>query len=340
MDWNWKHPNMYIKTESGEVIEFHDRHHPKSDEISCDNYSELYEKLYGQVGVKPVDGKSSWQLFAIRMNCTGEMCIITFDTVKDANQALKSFCRGRESLNGWDAAEYIKGSSGYQSAYYSHLDDDIIIVKRYIRTESGEILGTYEVYRHVHEIKKSSRKYHTEHYGRPFIKPVDGTSSWQLLSARLDDDGEEICIAMFDTVKDASDALDSLDTVYREGGGWDAIEYKTPQKSPQTKKLNRNPHLSKSVAELGLSVRAINCLNKAGVWSIRSLVTRTEESLLKHQNLGPITLYEIKRRLAGVRLTLGMSFSEVYPDRDPDKKDDDTDPDSDIKEKSSTPYVL
>ena len=44
---------MYIKTESGEIIEFHDRRHPERGEISKDNYSELYEKLYGSVGVKP-----------------------------------------------------------------------------------------------------------------------------------------------------------------------------------------------------------------------------------------------------------------------------------------------
>ena len=91
---------MYIKTESGEIIEFHDRHHPKIREISRDNYTELYEKIYGQVDVKPVDGKSSWQLFAIRMNRDGEMCLATFDTVKEANQALKSFCRAHGSLNG------------------------------------------------------------------------------------------------------------------------------------------------------------------------------------------------------------------------------------------------
>ena len=98
--------HMYIKTESGEIIEFHDRHHPERGKISSDNYSELYEKLYGSVGVKPVDGVLSWQLFAIRMNRDGEMCIATFETVKQANLALKSFCSARRFLSGWDAIEY------------------------------------------------------------------------------------------------------------------------------------------------------------------------------------------------------------------------------------------
>ena len=135
---------MYVKTESGEIIEFHDRHHPEPEEIRED-YKELYERLYGKVGVKPVDGKSLWQLVAIRMNRSGEACIATFDTVKQANQALESFCTGRRDLSGWDAVEYKKESSEYQSTYYSDLDDDVIITKRYIRTENGEILQIYGV---------------------------------------------------------------------------------------------------------------------------------------------------------------------------------------------------
>ena len=115
---------MYIRIESGEIIEFHDPHPPESGEMSRDDDGELYEKLYGSVGVKPVDGTPSWQLFAMRMNRDGasswqflsaqldddgkEICIATFDTLEDASDTLDSFkeacCRGRR----WDATAYKK----------------------------------------------------------------------------------------------------------------------------------------------------------------------------------------------------------------------------------------
>ena len=316
---------MYVKTESGEIIEFHDHHHPERDEISHDNYSELYEKLYSRVGARPVEGVPSWQLFAMRMNRDGEMCIATFDTVEQANLALKSFCRDCQSRDGWDAVEYKSGLSDDRSAYDSDLDNKVTITGMYIRTEGGETLKIYGVYRHVHEIEESMREYYTENYGRPYIKPVDGASSWQLLSARLDDNREEICIAIFDTLKKASDALDSLVGVYHESGGWDAIEYKEPlideaKPDHNTTEPNRNPYLSKFIGDLGLSVRASNCLKAAGILSIQRLVTKKEEDLLKHQNIGPTTLYEIKNQVAMVGLTLGMSYSDVYEDWYTDKE--------------------
>ena len=335
---------MYVKTESSEIIEFHDHDHPKSGEISKDNYSELYEKLYGSVGVKPVDGTPSWQLFAVRMNRNGEMCIATFDTVKQANLALKSFCSGRDSLSGWDAVEYKNGLSDDQSVYYSDLDDKVIITKMYIRMESGETLQIHGVYRHVHEIEESRREYYSENYGKAYIKPVDGASSWQLLSARLDD-GEEICIATFDTLKNASDALDSLEKVYREGGGWDAIEYKEPQncggwnvkdresdidevdddieyKEPKIDKVKlylKQYHaklLAKSVAEFELSVGVSNCLEAANIKTVRELVTKKEKDLLEYKNFGPASLNEIKAKLNFEGLSLGMDLDEEDDDMD------------------------
>ena len=190
----------------------------------------------------------------------------------------------------------------------------------YIRTESGQTLQIYGVYRHIHEIEESSRESYSDYYGRPYIKPVDGASSWQLLSARLDDDGEEICIAAFNTLKKASAALDSLQKVYREGGGWDAIEYKGP-KLRGTQTLAK--FLAKPVMELELSVRASNCLETANIKTIRDLVTKEEEDLLEYNIFGRTSLYEIKEQLANVGLMLGINLDDIEWDSDIDEIDED-----------------
>ena len=101
---------MYVRTENDEVVEVHDvYYHPDTTEIirHCDNYySELYEKLYQDPKVKPIDGSSSWQLSLMRLNGDGEVCVATFDTVSKANEALRSFKAARITHEGWDAIEY------------------------------------------------------------------------------------------------------------------------------------------------------------------------------------------------------------------------------------------
>ena len=101
---------MYVRTENCEIVEVHDDyHHPDTLDIlenRDDCYSELYEKLYHKPKVKPVDGTSSWQFFVERLNGAGEICIATFDTVKEANEALKSFESDIERNRGWDAIGY------------------------------------------------------------------------------------------------------------------------------------------------------------------------------------------------------------------------------------------
>ena len=321
---------MYVRTENDEIIEFFDRHHPEPKEIRED-YKELYEKLYGEVCVKPVNGEPSWQLIAIRMNDDREVCIATFDTVKQANLALKAFCRDREKLNGWDAVEYKNRLNTDQSVYdlhnYEFSDDDkIVSYDRFIRAESGESLNIYRSYRNVHEMK-GSYDWYSEYYGRPYTKPVDGTSSWQLLSARLDDEGEEICIATFNTLKEASDALDSLDEALLYKGGWDAIEYKRPY--IDIVKRHGSQHLiellGKSVEDLKLSVLPTIYLKKANIKTIRELITNTEKDLLEDTEFFRGNLEEIVDQLANIGLSLGMNLN--YMDSDPDIAEEYTGPD-------------
>ncbi|MDR1922916.1 MAG: DNA-directed RNA polymerase subunit alpha [Planctomycetaceae bacterium] len=64
--------------------------------------------------------------------------------------------------------------------------------------------------------------------------------------------------------------------------------------------------LSMNLAELMLSVRAMNCLESEKINIVRDLVTRTEESLLEVRHFGETTLTEVKEKLASIGLRLGM----------------------------------
>ncbi len=64
--------------------------------------------------------------------------------------------------------------------------------------------------------------------------------------------------------------------------------------------------LSMSLAELNLSVRAGNCLESENINTVRDLVTCTEDQLLEVRNFGETTLNEVREKLQGIGLRLGM----------------------------------
>jgi DNA-directed RNA polymerase subunit alpha len=64
--------------------------------------------------------------------------------------------------------------------------------------------------------------------------------------------------------------------------------------------------LNLSLAELKLSVRAMNCLESENIHSVRELVHRTEDQLLEVRNFGETTLAEVREKLADLGLYLGM----------------------------------
>ena len=64
--------------------------------------------------------------------------------------------------------------------------------------------------------------------------------------------------------------------------------------------------LSMSLAELKLSVRAMNCLETEQIHTVRDLVQKTEDQLLEVRNFGETTLNEVKERLHDLGLYLGM----------------------------------
>jgi DNA-directed RNA polymerase subunit alpha len=72
----------------------------------------------------------------------------------------------------------------------------------------------------------------------------------------------------------------------------------------------RVEHLDRSVEELELSVRSYNCLKNANIQSIRELVQKSENEMLKTKNFGRKSLNEIKEILHKMGLSLGMKFDE------------------------------
>jgi DNA-directed RNA polymerase subunit alpha len=64
--------------------------------------------------------------------------------------------------------------------------------------------------------------------------------------------------------------------------------------------------LNMSLAELKLSVRAMNCLESENIHSVRDLVNRNEDQLLEVRNFGETTLREVREKLNELGLRLGM----------------------------------
>ena len=61
------------------------------------------------------------------------------------------------------------------------------------------------------------------------------------------------------------------------------------------------------IAELELSVRANNCLESAKIETVGQLAKMAESDLLKIRSFGKTSLREIKRKLADIGLSLGMT---------------------------------
>jgi DNA-directed RNA polymerase subunit alpha len=67
--------------------------------------------------------------------------------------------------------------------------------------------------------------------------------------------------------------------------------------------------LNMTLAELKLSVRAMNCLESENIHTVRDLVSRNEDQLLEVRNFGETTLKEVKEKLNELGLRLGMRVS-------------------------------
>jgi len=90
-----------------------------------------------------------------------------------------------------------------------------------------------------------------------------------------------------------------------------AIEFEEEVKPQDDEKAKLKKLLNMSVNEIELSVRAANCLNNANITTVGQLAMKTEQEMLKYRNFGKKSLNEIKEKLAGLGLTLGMNIDPV-----------------------------
>ena len=99
--------------------------------------------------------------------------------------------------------------------------------------------------------------------------------------------------------------LDVFDRVSQEHYEFESVQ---PEVSEEQNKLRKL--LNMSVNEIELSVRAANCLNNANITTVGELAMKTEQEMLKYRNFGKKSLNEIKEKLEGLGLSLGMKFDE------------------------------
>jgi DNA-directed RNA polymerase subunit alpha len=69
----------------------------------------------------------------------------------------------------------------------------------------------------------------------------------------------------------------------------------------------REKVLEMTIEELDLSVRAYNCLKRAGINTVSELVQRNQEDMMKVRNLGRKSLEEVEQKLQGLNLALKPS---------------------------------
>ena len=62
--------------------------------------------------------------------------------------------------------------------------------------------------------------------------------------------------------------------------------------------------LEMTIEELDLSVRAYNCLKRAGINSVAELVQKNEDDMMKVRNLGRKSLEEVEQKLEALGLGL------------------------------------
>lgn len=76
------------------------------------------------------------------------------------------------------------------------------------------------------------------------------------------------------------------------------VNFNTPEEDKKEKVLEM------TIEELDLSVRAYNCLKRAGINSVGELIERSEEDMMKVRNLGRKSLEEVVKKLGALDLSL------------------------------------
>jgi DNA-directed RNA polymerase subunit alpha len=100
-----------------------------------------------------------------------------------------------------------------------------------------------------------------------------------------------------------------------------SVQFEEEERKEDDERVKLKKLLGMSVNEIELSVRAANCLNNANITTVGQLSMKTEQEMLKYRNFGKKSLNEIKEKLSGLGLTLGMSFdAELFENAPKEEK--------------------
>ena len=91
-------------------------------------------------------------------------------------------------------------------------------------------------------------------------------------------------------------SVQSMDDIFQNG--WKIKEYEI--------NIPDEKYLSIKLADMSLSVRSINALEHANVVTVRDIVTKTQQELLKTRLLGRRSINEIRLFLSSMNLEFGM----------------------------------
>ena len=80
-----------------------------------------------------------------------------------------------------------------------------------------------------------------------------------------------------------------------------------PVSLPDPEDDKKEKVLGRTIEELDLSVRAYNCLKRAGINTVAELVQRNQEDMMKVRNLGKKSLEEVEQKLQALGLSLRPS---------------------------------
>ena len=84
-------------------------------------------------------------------------------------------------------------------------------------------------------------------------------------------------------------------------------EQEIPIVTGQSDEERRDKVLDMTIEELDLSVRAYNCLKRAGINSVAELLQKNQDEMMKVRNLGKKSLEEVQQKLAALGLELKPS---------------------------------
>jgi DNA-directed RNA polymerase subunit alpha len=99
-----------------------------------------------------------------------------------------------------------------------------------------------------------------------------------------------------------------------------AVQFEEVEDKQDDERARMRKLLNMSVNEIELSVRAANCLNNANITTVGQLALKTEAEMLKYRNFGKKSLNEIKEKLAGLGLGLGMNIDPALIEQKTEEK--------------------